>query len=1721
MQDQEITVRPTTEPSGYVSVAVIVNPFQEERPPSTLVPAGDTLEGIVELFVPDETMRAHVAAFVGGDYVPPHLWGSVRPKAGSSVFMKAVPQDPVSLIALLAPVAGQFVAGSVLGLAVGTLSYALVAAGVTFAILAVGQALFGPSRPDRAPDVAPAFSLSGARNNARPFDAIPVVAGTHRHVPTYGAEPYTEVVGDKQYLRLCMVWGYAPIQLEDVKIGNTPIEDFRNIEIVEDLDGSLEDVGFYPGVVGEEALNIRLETTFVSRTCEVEGDELAIDLFYPAGLGTTDNKGRPVWLNSILEFEYREVGSTSWTPFSIGPGILGFGTNLGSLPGILDLNPWVTYYDPDVGEFVQAVQGAVPPEEVLIQSYTADEVAAANAITGNDGYRVLRAYAAKPLRCSYRVTGLPSGLYEVRVRRVNPESGIAGWREQVNWVALRAIDTSTSPIQKEGFAITYYRLQATDQLNGVVDQLNGIASTLVPLWNGQSWGVTEDPPLVDLKFGEQVYKENNRTKLFDDLFTFSRASDAYFWDASGKLAFAGSNVPRFDYDKDGNARGLMLEDARRQLMPYASHSAIPTSEIASNTTTSDSGVIGPDGINNWIDLTADAVAGFHVWQKQAVSSPVTTGRTYTMSAIVARLGADTVEMRAFSTAVNGVRVLYSLADTTATLTYDAGSSAHVDSGIEEVAPGVFRIWVTATAGAGLTNRLVLLLREPGTNALSFTGDGASGLRLFHLQIEEESSADARGPSSPILNTSASIVERAADVMEYTPPASLDEESYSVLIEASKDGEFARTGYMGLADVNPTLFYTDRDGRVALFTGAKEQIGIPYAEPTVDQFFRAALSYDYGTGTGTTLLSIAGSSGTDTGAGAGNSLRFRTNGNGAFSFGERLQAQDGTVRIKRVAIFNSILTQDELNDLTGGDEPAELGKTSNPAAFYRYVLTGAPNPRPVPRENVDDDALGAWFETCEAEGYQFDLPIVFRSPIRDLLQDVANAGKASPAYVDDKWSVIEEKPRTTVVQHFTPRNTRNFDGALIYPDIPQALRIRFANEEADYQEDERIVYDDGFDESNTTLFEVIDLPGQTNPDNVYRLARHYLAAVRLRPENFTLETDIEHLVATRGDLCRLTHDAAIIGQAWGRIVSLTSSSITLDEPVSLVDGTAYTLRVRTADGDTETFEFTATATETVSTVVVSTTGSSIAAGDMFMFGQNGIETIEVLVRSIEYLDNLDARISLVPYSPAIYNSANAIPPYETNLSDLQSISFTGPPTPEILQVETGENVLVRNTQGGLEPRIVLSVTPGRGSGSNGAVTRTESLQARYRLSDTGEAFSYSPVYPADTPRISLDNVLTGEAYDVQLRAIGPAGEVSAWATEANVTVLGALAKPNPPDTFLLNTIGDYAYLEWTHINPAVDVVGYEIRFHPDQDVTDWQTMAALADEIPANARSFTVPAASGSYAIKTRDVLGGLSETALYINATLTDAAAVRDFLTVATTTENPGWAETKTGTSVNGSNQLQLTADTDGLFEESGTYEFGESDLGMVTTLRIVPKIKTTVINTLNTLDTWDRLADVDPISGESTGDEVKVYLEVAYSRDDVGSGQVYSAWQRVVYGDYTARWVKFRLVLETTVDPLSELSPYSPAVTDLTVDLDLLRTESRGEDITSGAATYSVAFSPDLFQLESVSVTAQNMQTGDYYQISNKTRTGFDIDFFNSAGTNVSRVFDYVAIGYGQENGT
>jgi hypothetical protein len=191
-------------------------------------------------------------------------------------------------------------------------------------------------------------------------------------------------------------------------------------------------------------------------------------------------------------------------------------------------------------------------------------------------------------------------------------------------------------------------------------------------------------------------------------------------------------------------------------------------------------------------------------------------------------------------------------------------------------------------------------------------------------------------------------------------------------------------------------------------------------------------------------------------------------------------------------------------------------------------------------------------------------------------------------------------------------------------------------------------------------------------------------------------------------------------------------------------------------------------------------------------------------------------------------------------------------------------------------------------------------------------------------------------------------------------------------------------------------------------------------------------------------------------------------------------------------------------------------NLGAVYTSRVTAFVDVNRFDYVNTFDVAEGLFDNregffdgDPNAFDDTG----VTLQIATTNDDPSGTPTWSDFRNFFVGDYTARGYKFRMLLNS-VD-----SSATPTVSSLSVTIDMPDRVTSGEDIASGtdAGGKVVNFSPAFKAAPAIGVAAQNLVSGDYYEIVSKTASGFTIRFKDSGGTVIDRTFDYVAKGYGE----
>ena len=779
-------------------------------------------------------------------------------------------------------------------------------------------------------------------------------------------------------------------------------------------------------------------------------------------------------------------------------------------------------------------------------------------------------------------------------------------------------------------------------------------------------------------------------------------------------------------------------------------------------------------------------------------------------------------------------------------------------------------------------------------------------------------------------------------------------------------------------------------------------------------------------------------------------------------------------------------------------------SSNPADLFRHVLQGPANKRPVPDSLIDLDTLQDWHDFCRINGYTFNMYRDFVSSVWDTLADICAAGRANRVFLDGKWSVIWEDASAPVVQHFTPANSSNFKSSRGYSDKIQALRIRFVDAQNSYEEDERLVFADGYDETNTTRYEVVEFPGITDRDLIYKHGRYHIAQHKLRREVYELTTDFEHLACTRGSRVRLTHDVLKVGLDSGRVKAVNGDTVTLTSEIAIEADKSYVIRFRTQDGGSSLRNIATLGPALSNTIslVPDATQTAPNVGDLWMYGEVGKESIVCRVYSIKPADKLSATLELVDDAPEIQNAdTGTIPAFNPNIS--QPIDLRQFPPRDLSGIPVLEVV---------DGTIVASVNLSWVSPAAAGI-RNYLVQHKPETGDWS-----TPVEVVDTSIVVSD--LDSGKHFFRVKSVF-ADTISTWSAQYEINIDGPSKAPADVAEFRAIVSGTNLILSWSAV---IDTVfrDYEIRHTSDVVNPTWATATPLRTEFVGNA--LTIPYLRGSFLIRARswNDIYSANPAIVIVNVT-----PISEYNVVETVNEMPPFSGQHNGTAFEHVyNAVVLANDADffspaDFFEPAdmfrggvrvlfGVYELGQRiDLTAEMTVRMSSDIVAGGVKySDNFFDRTDFFAADDFFGNDPS--LWNVIQQIRMTSDDPNGAPVWSAWQDFVVGDYTARAFEFRLLLS------SQSADLSPLVTTMKFTADVPDRIIAFEDIPSGAGAYQLQFNPPFFALKDLQITAQDMQTGDYWTVTGKSANGATVAFFDQSNNPISRTFDAHAFGYG-----
>lgn len=230
--------------------------------------------------------------------------------------------------------------------------------------------------------------------------------------------------------------------------------------------------------------------------------------------------------------------------------------------------------------------------------------------------------------------------------------------------------------------------------------------------------------------------------------TFTRGSNATYFDADGTLQTASNDVARFDHSTDGSSLGLLIEEARTNLLEHSAEFDDAYWAKTTTTVTADDAT-SPDGT-----ATADLVEKTGNETTTPAKTLAVTAVAHTASVFVKNSSGNRFRLRIDATGGTVVDAIFNTATGAV-----VSSSAGVTATITDVGNGWYRCAATYTFASAVNATIGFSPRNEGADA---TGAKAW---LWGAQLEA-----GAFPTSYIPTTTAAAT-RAADSAVVTPISS--------------------------------------------------------------------------------------------------------------------------------------------------------------------------------------------------------------------------------------------------------------------------------------------------------------------------------------------------------------------------------------------------------------------------------------------------------------------------------------------------------------------------------------------------------------------------------------------------------------------------------------------------------------------------------------------------------------------------------------------------------------------------------------------------------------------------------------------------------------------------------------------------------------------------------------------------------------------------------------
>ena len=647
---------------------------------------------------------------------------------------------------------------------------------------------------------------------------------------------------------------------------------------------------------------------------------------------------------------------------------------------------------------------------------------------------------------------------------------------------------------------------------------------------------------------------------------------------------------------------------------------------------------------------------------------------------------------------------------------------------------------------------------------------------------------------------------------------------------------------------------------------------------------------------------------------------------------------------------------------------------------------------------------------------------------------------------------------------------------------------------------------------------------TSRGQAARLGEWLLYTEQQEGEVVQFKTSIDAGVLVRpGQVIEIADPVKAGVRRGGRIASATTTVITVDDTAEtdLVTSGSATLSVILPNGTVETKAISSIAGAAIT--VSSAFSTAPNANSIWVLSNTNVQTSTWRVLTVAEVDRTQYEVTAISYNASKYNYVER--GFKLQTRDITQLNEPRPAPSNLAATET-----IYESNGQVRVKLIVSWR---------SVVGVSEYQVQWRPVNG----NWTTIYVPRTDYEIIDT--TAQTYEIRVYSLNGARTPSTSPATLSYAAVGKTAVPGNVQNLTFEAISNNSgRLRWSATTDLDVKIGGRVHIR-HSSLTDgsatWSNSVDLVEAKSGSATEAIIPLVEGEVLVKFEDDGGrqSASETSIIID--LPDAI---DPLTIQTRREDqdsPPFQGTKTNVfysseydalTLDGSTLFDSVTDVDALttfdiigdVQASGTYAFANTlDLGGVFSLDLRRYFVTRgyfpsdlIDSRTNTVDDW----------GDWDGgvvNKVNAKLMVRRTNDNPSGSPTWSTWQEFVNGTFKGRAFQFRADLASTAVDQNIL------VDELGYEATFQRvTQQSTSAVASGAGAKTITF-PNAFwtgtavlgganaYLPSIGITAQNLASGDYFEVSSVSATSFTVTFKNSGGTAVDRNFNWNAVGYGK----